>query len=423
MHPVITDSLSYIEANLLTDITASELAERAGYTVFHFYRIFREEVGQSVMHYILHRRLLHAIYEIGQGSKRIDAVLRYGFDTYACFYRAFIREFGCSPSAFLEAYPIRRPHLIEPQKEEKIMDIKQITKLLRHWGIEGETVTNVYDVGSGDHRGNVFYVGKHYVLKSTQDASLIIKERTLSQKLKDAGLSCAEHIKTIDGLDFVEDAGSYYYVMSRLAGKALCAERIISSHETARYVGEIIGQLHTVLSTMDVDAENADLLQTLSVWAVPKVKTILPKQEGFLNTFLDRFSEFYPKLTKQLIHRDPNPSNMICAEDAWGFLDFELSEKNVRIYDPCYATTAILSECLDKKRELWLDANHAILHGYDSVVHLTPLEREACAYVTLANQLICTAWFAENEKYAELFSINREMTSWLIDNFDSLKIK
>lgn len=265
MDPIITDSLSYIEENLLTDITASELANRAGYTVFHFYRIFHAEVGQSVMHYILHRRLLHAIYEIGQGSKRIDTVLRYGFDTYAGFYRAFVREFGCSPSAFLEAYPIRRPHWVEPQKEEKTMNIKQATKLLRYWGMEAETVTNVYDVGSGDHRENVFYVGERYVLKSTHDANCIVKEKAFSQKLKDAGLYCAEHITTIDGHDYAEEAGRYYYMMSRLTGKVLCAESIISSREDARYVGEIIGQLHIILSKMDVNAENADLLQTLTV--------------------------------------------------------------------------------------------------------------------------------------------------------------
>ena len=50
----------------------------------------------------------------------------------------------------------------------------------------------------------------------------------------------------------------------------------------------------------------------------------------------------YPKLPRQIIHRDPNPGNIICAEVQWGFIDFELAERNVRIYDPCYAATADL---------------------------------------------------------------------------------
>ena len=31
-------------------------------------------------------------------------------------------------------------------------------------------------------------------------------------------------------------------------------------------------------------------------------------------------------LPRQVIHRDPNPSNIILAKDKWGFIDFELSE-------------------------------------------------------------------------------------------------
>lgn len=31
-----------------------------------------------------------------------------------------------------------------------------------------------------------------------------------------------------------------------------------------------------------------------------------------------------------------------------GFIDFELSERNIRIFDPCYASTANLSESFDE---------------------------------------------------------------------------
>ena len=39
-----------------------------------------------------------------------------------------------------------------------------------------------------------------------------------------------------------------------------------------------------------------------------------------------------------------NPGNIIHADDRQGFLDFDLAERNARIYDPCYAATAVLSE-------------------------------------------------------------------------------
>ena len=114
-------------------------------------------------------------------------------------------------------------------------------------------------------------------------------------------------------------------------------------------------------------------------------------------------------------------SRTICAEDQWGFIDFELSERNVRIYDPCYAATAVLSETFGADNDRWLDILHDILNGYDSVVKLTEQEKKAIPYVILANQFVCVAWFAEQEKYAEIFETNKKMTAWLIGRMEELK--
>ena len=80
---LIQNCIDYIEENLKTEITAAELADRAGFSIFHFYRLFQAETGMPVMQYILKRRLLNAIYEIAQGRKKIDVAQEYGFDTYA----------------------------------------------------------------------------------------------------------------------------------------------------------------------------------------------------------------------------------------------------------------------------------------------------------------------------------------------------
>ena len=88
---IIQQSIDYIEANLKTEITAMGLAQDAGFSLFHFYRLFQSATGLPVMQFILRRRLLHGIYEIKQGQVRIEVALRYGFDTYAGFYKAFQR--------------------------------------------------------------------------------------------------------------------------------------------------------------------------------------------------------------------------------------------------------------------------------------------------------------------------------------------
>ena len=106
---MIQQSLDYIEENLQTDITAAELADMAGFSLFHYYRLFQQATGLPVMQYVLRRRLLHGVYAMKQGSSKVDAAYSFGFDTYAGFYKAFCREFGSTPSAFLDASRAKRP--------------------------------------------------------------------------------------------------------------------------------------------------------------------------------------------------------------------------------------------------------------------------------------------------------------------------
>ena len=63
------------------------------------------------------------------------------------------------------------------------------------------------------------------------------------------------------------------------------------------------------------------------------------------------------------------------AKDKWGFIDSELSEENVRIFDLCCAATAILSETFEEGNEdkllTWVKVMKEIMYGYDSVVKMT----------------------------------------------------
>jgi len=107
---IMQESLDYIEDNIKCEISAQELSERAGFSLFHYYRLFQTAVGMPVMQYILRRRLLNAIYEIGQGKKMIEVALAYGFETHAGFYKAFVRELGCTPTQYLKKGKVNKPY-------------------------------------------------------------------------------------------------------------------------------------------------------------------------------------------------------------------------------------------------------------------------------------------------------------------------
>ena len=413
-------SLDYIEENLQTEITAAELAEMAGFSLFHYYRLFQQATGLPVMQYILRRRLLHGVYAMKQGSTKIDAALRFGFDTYPGVYRAFCREFGSTPSEFLRSSRAKRPCRIDLMKEEHMtVTHKKAARILQNWDLRGETITDIYYEGTGNKNENACCVGDEFVLKYTANLGKLKKHIEVSKALESIGLLAAVPVKTADGREYIQDGELYFYLTRRLPGKQLLSHRF--GDGDARFVGEIIGQLHLALRKIEDCVSEADLLSTIRDWALPRAKEAMDLPEHFCTEFLDTFSALYPALPRQIIHRDPNPGNIICAEDRWGFIDFELSERNVRIYDPCYAATAVLSETFGANNDSWLGICRDILWGYDSVAHLKDEERQAIPYIILANQFVCVAWFAEQDKYAELCETNKRMTAWLIEKFGELK--
>jgi len=417
---LIQRSLDYIEQNLQAEITAAELAEQSGFSLYHYYRLFHQATGLPVMQYILRRRLLHGVYAMKQGRTGIDAALMYGFDTYAGFYKAFCREFGSTPSEFIASGRAKRPYRIDLMKEE-LMTIshKKAAQILQNWNLSDAAVSDIYFEGTGNKHANACYVGENYVLKYTTNLAKLKKHIEVSSALEAYGLLSAVPVPTIDGRAYIQDGEAYFCLTRRLPGRQMVSRSL--GEDDGRLIGEIIGQLHLVLRKIEDSVSEADLLNTVRVWALPKAKAALNLSEAFCKDYFDAFAALYPKLPRQIIHRDPHPGNILSADHQWGIIDFELAERNARVYDPCYAATAILSETFDQNNDKWLGIYRNIICGYDMVARLTDDERRAIPYMILANQFVCVAWFSEQEKYADLLEINKRMTSWLIERFDELK--
>ena len=417
---IIQRSLDYIEGNLQTEISAAELADMAGFSLFHYYRLFQQATGLPVMQYIQRRRLLHGVYAMKHGTSKTDAALSFGFDTYAGFYKAFCREFGATPSEFMKSGWAKRPYRIDIAKEEHMtITHEKAAQILRSWDMEGKTITDIYYDGTGNRNDNACYVGEEFVLKYTANPGKLKKHIEVSKALESIGLLSAVPVPTTNGAEYIQDGEMYFYLTRRLPGTQMASHKFADGD--GRFVGEIIGQLHLALRKIDDCVSEADLLATVKTWALPKAKAALDLSDAFCKEYVEIFADLYPSLPRQLIHRDPNPGNIICAGDTWGFIDFELAERNARIYDPCYAATAVLSETFGQNNDRWLDIYRDIICSYDSVAKLTDAERKAIPYIILANQFVCVAWFAEQDKYAEILEINKRMTAWLIEKLDELK--
>lgn len=424
---IIQKSIDYIEDNLKTDITAKELSEMAGFSMFHYYRLFQSAVGFPVMQYITRRRLLNALYDMHCGEKMVVVALDYGFETQAGFYKAFIREFGYTPTEFLNMSKKKKPYRINLFKEEHIMvSHKKLKEVLQNWGLENEKLSDVVYAETGNVSESACYVGDDYIIKFSPNLGNVEKHISLSQAIESVGLSTATPIKTVDGKFVVASEELYFYVTKRLEGKQLKASTMYFEDymSKARFVGEIVGQLSVALSKVNLITNQANIFKSAKEWAVPVLAGKMDLPKSFVEMYEKEFGEIYETLPQQIIHRDPNPGNIILCGDSWGVLDFDLSERNIRIFDPCYAATAILSESFEAdntdKLSQWTIIYKNIMYGYDEVVKLSDNEWKAIPYVIITNQLISTAWFSEQEKYGELYETNKKMTEWMLHNFDDM---
>lgn len=58
--PIIQKTIEYIEKSLQEELSLENIARFAGFSKFHYHRIFLKEVGVTVSEYIRYRRIANA---------------------------------------------------------------------------------------------------------------------------------------------------------------------------------------------------------------------------------------------------------------------------------------------------------------------------------------------------------------------------
>lgn len=104
-------ALEYIEAHLTDEINFEHAAKIACCSTFHFQRMFSYIADMPLSEYIRRRKMSKAAADIKNGTKVIDAALKYGYESPTAFNRAFQSIHGIAPSkakaecVILKAYP------------------------------------------------------------------------------------------------------------------------------------------------------------------------------------------------------------------------------------------------------------------------------------------------------------------------------
>ena len=93
----------YIEANMDSEISLSDLSRASLYSPWYSYRLFREYLNLTPAEYIRKYRLSRAAQRLREGGERvIDVAYDMGFANVDTFTRAFCREFGLNPSDYMK---------------------------------------------------------------------------------------------------------------------------------------------------------------------------------------------------------------------------------------------------------------------------------------------------------------------------------
>ena len=283
--------------------------------------------------------------------------------------------------------------IIEQRKRFEIMSDK-IKSLLPNWNMQGESIKQIY--------GTVWQIGEDYVLKVYNESESMERNISINNHLENMGIPVGELLRTNRGERYVEAEGQYFFVSRKLYGSNIVSLKF--GDKTAEAMGEIIANLHIAFKSFEdrIEIWNNSLLDEMSGW----VKESFDKS-GWQNISINEYNEIicnleslYSKLPVQLIHRDVHFGNFLFHNGKFsGYIDFDLSQKNIRIFDLCYFVLSVLSEKekFEITEDKWFDFTKNVFSGYDKILKLTDEEKQSAVLVMECIELLILAYFEGNE--------------------------
>ncbi|KMN46006.1 phosphotransferase enzyme family protein [Bacillus sp. LK2] len=267
---------------------------------------------------------------------------------------------------------------------------------------------------------------KAYILKEKGSIKQLLVELNVLEQLDQKGIRVQKLVKTKSDERYVFYKEKYYCLYDYVAGSVLEIKDTEKLKELGSTIGEELANLHQALNSEGNVSEliKRDLYKVLYEWAMP----ILEKNEQVqrdviqqMNNLHKKFKEKVQLLPKQIIHRDMHLSNVIFQDNEFqGFIDFELLEENVRVFDLSYCFTSVLSELYmdETLRRNWLQIVRTIFEGYNKQNALTREEVQAIWFVMLSIQIIFITYFVQS---VDLLKLNEEMFLWIFANKEEIE--
>ncbi len=292
----------------------------------------------------------------------------------------------------LSASSIRRI-IIEQRKGYETMNCK-IQQIINEWDIDEKEVKQIYD--------SAWQIGEKAVLKIYKEVNMLQRNIKILTILEDMGFPVGSIILTKNQKNYAKDDEYYYILTKKLAGNNITD--INKNIEIASKMGSILAKLHKAFKECETQDEfwNNSLLNEMKGW----IREVFAKNnwiyinESKFNDTTKNLENLYDKLPVQLIHRDVHLGNFLFDKGSFsGYIDFDLSQRNIRIFDLCYFMLGLLSkeELLDITEGQWFDILKHFFEGYEQECKLLAEEKQAVPYVMESIELLFAAWFMEQD--------------------------
>jgi len=282
--------------------------------------------------------------------------------------------------------------------------VNDITRILHNWGLGDAAVTPV------EHPENTTWeVDGKYILKRYRSADDLSRSIELSGLLTSHGIPVTTFIPAKNGK--LSSPDGEYCLMTKLPGKHA---DFYKEPPLAHVMGRELARLHTALADIESKTSCHDS-NLFNDWNT-QIKPCLGDVPVDLVKNIDaEFCEAFPKLPRQLIHRDVHQNNVLFeGKRLSGWLDFDISHRNIRIFDISYLLSGLLigNTGNTAKIESWYLICDNLINGYDEVNPLAKHERESIPVIMILIEFLFV-WYWEQQGNAEQRDIANELAAWL----------
>ena len=282
---------------------------------------------------------------------------------------------------------IRRILAKERRHYQKMKE--SMERILHWWGMENGQLRQIYP--------SAWELDQAYVIKVYQDKDQLERNMKISQILGECGIPVAKPVLTETGEKYAVYGNNYFLMTEKLQGSMIVNGK---DKTIAWEMGRAIARLHRAFLKCEREMEFWDnsLLKEMKGWirdTFIKNEWKILKEAEYVKT-VTSLEQIYDFLPKQLIHRDVHFGNFLFFEGRLsGYIDFDLSQRNIRIFDICYFLTGLLAEETDDAftETEWMESVRSVTAGYESISKLSAQDKEAVPCVMESIEILFMAYF------------------------------